>query len=929
MVFDFILKNIIFFESLKFMLISLFLAKLSSTAYLEYEIKEEEPLGFKVTNICNDILELLCVNNTSKTLQLRLRNNYFEIFQSELRVLKRIDREQDCDAHDNVCEFKLKVFIIKPMELFQMVSISVIIIDINDNPPQFFPQNFSLPLLESSPTTQLHKLPNLVDADLNFSNNFSIVITSETKSKIFGLKYEIVEKNVLDMYLYLLKSLDREKIAKHHINVIFCDLETPYHNVSIDISIKVIDVNDNYPQFEKKVYDFFIPPISNASTLKLGRLKAVDIDEGPNGEISYAVEKKYIFARFSNYFMHLNKSTGTLKVEISDWCRITKNEDSFIVTASDSGIMKKTSSCLVVLKFGEKNCKTSIMKLESFLKADKCGGGNHTKQLVLKENVAIGDYVGLLYAKDSADVDVLCSLNSEYFELEKHFENIFRIKTTKNIDREYMTPIFFSVKCQDNASNAISNDFITDVEVIDENDNEPKFDKLLYTFHVFENVSKNFVVGLVAAIDIDEGENSQIMYETVDKNMSFFGIDPKTGKIKVLNDLDYEKNKTVIFFIVARDNGDPRLHSKLAKVIVRILDINDNKPIFMKKIFKFALNENSPEGLIVGRVVANDDDDSPHDSTKYIVDIKNRDFFHKFFQLNESNGVITTTTNIIDREINKKFYFKVLALDSYNADWYDVCDVEVAVIDVNDNFPSVQPFASQSIKISKSISNNDTLQNSNTYIIEEFIPLKSPPKSFISMIKAYDLDAGNNAKLCFIIEGTNTNFYSSFQKTQNEATKRIKTNANYSLYKSTVNQSATMQIHFTTGEIYLQREIDDLIKNITLFILVYDNGNPSLSTKVSINFVFKNDDVIKQKQDSLPISRFKYYKFPKRNIKSTSITLFCCFALLLLLAATIIMAKKLQRKRFNHIQTTPHTSTKMPYIFQHIKLLNSFGINAS
>ena len=121
------------------------------------------------------------------------------------------------------------------------------------------------------------------------------------------------------------------------------------------------------------------------------------------------------------------------------------------------------------------------------------------------------------------------------------------------------------------------------VNVIDFNDNAPKFNPCEYNTSVKENVNINTLVYTVTATDADQANtnDSRISYEMETTSIKLFKIDKSSGKIKVNSTLrGHVGNYTLS--IIAKDNGDPQLNGT-AVVHVEVTDVNLNKPKLIAK----------------------------------------------------------------------------------------------------------------------------------------------------------------------------------------------------------------------------------------------------------------------------------------------------------------------------------------------------------
>ncbi|KAJ7415076.1 hypothetical protein WISP_79838 [Willisornis vidua] len=148
----------------------------------------------------------------------------------------------------------------------------------------------------------------------------------------------------------------------------------------------------------------------------------------------------------------------------------------------------------------------------------------------------------------------------------------------KPLDREEQAELNFSVIAVDGGSPPRSGTTQVHIVVLDVNDNAPVFTQEEYIGKVLENLSKGSVVLTVLATDRDAGVNGDISYQfsqTVRQTESSFSIDPQSGEIKLTKPLDFEAADTHELSVRATDGGGL---SAICKVLVEVLDVNDNAP---------------------------------------------------------------------------------------------------------------------------------------------------------------------------------------------------------------------------------------------------------------------------------------------------------------------------------------------------------------
>uniref|UniRef100_A0A8C9F6K5 FAT atypical cadherin 4 n=1 Tax=Pavo cristatus TaxID=9049 RepID=A0A8C9F6K5_PAVCR len=187
----------------------------------------------------------------------------------------------------------------------------------------------------------------------------------------------------------------------------------------------------------------------------------------------------------------------------------------------------------------------------------------------------------------------------------------------------------------------------------------------LYRVELDENTLTGTDLIQVLATDGDEGTNGQVRYSIVSGD---------TGND--VRPLDREKLSRYTLTIKASDKGTP-LQSTTVKVIINVLDENDNAPRF-SQIFSASVPENAPLGFTVTRVTTSDEDIGMNAVSRYSI----RDTSLPFI-INPSTGDITVS-RLLNREDTDRYRIRVSAHDS---GWTVSTDVTVFVTDVNDNAP--------------------------------------------------------------------------------------------------------------------------------------------------------------------------------------------------------------------------------------------------
>ncbi|NXL67243.1 PCDAA protein, partial [Chordeiles acutipennis] len=196
---------------------------------------------------------------------------------------------------------------------------------------------------------------------------------------------------------------------------------------------------------------------------------------------------------------------------------------------------------------------------------------------------------------------------SEQFKVEEENSNsrsksLFLV-LTKPLDRETVPEHRLVVTASDGGRPSLTGTMELVILVLDANDNAPQFNQSVYNVLLPEDTLEGTLVARVNATDLDLGIYGEVLYEIgtfVPPSASgVFSIDAKTGEIRLTGALDFE---TVTFYdlhVKATDKGTPPL-SGHCKLVVEVLDVNDNAP----EVWVTSLSVPVPEDAAVGTVVA-------------------------------------------------------------------------------------------------------------------------------------------------------------------------------------------------------------------------------------------------------------------------------------------------------------------------------------
>ncbi|KAL2778185.1 desmoglein-3 preproprotein [Daubentonia madagascariensis] len=169
-----------------------------------------------------------------------------------------------------------------------------------------------------------------------------------------------------------------------------------------------------------------------------------------------------------------------------------------------------------------------------------------------------------------------------------------------------------------------------------------------------------------------------------------FVVDQNTGDINITAIVDREE--TPSFLITCRAlNALGQDVEKPLILTVKILDVNDNPPVFSQSIFMGEIEENSASNTLVMMLNATDADEPNHLNSKIAFKIVSQEpAGTPMFLLSRNTGEVRTLTNSLDREQVSSYRLVVSGADKDGEGLSTQCECSIKVKDVNDNFPMLK-----------------------------------------------------------------------------------------------------------------------------------------------------------------------------------------------------------------------------------------------
>ncbi|XP_055333667.1 fat-like cadherin-related tumor suppressor homolog [Paramacrobiotus metropolitanus] len=534
--------------------------------------------------------------------------------------------------------------------------------------------------------------------------------------------------------LVLARPLDRESKLMHSVNITVEDSGSPPRTSSRLLLVKVLDKNDNSPQFDPVGCAFSVAENSAHGSV-IGFIKATDADEGLNGRITYSTPSaREPFA--------IHPESGALSIH----GRIdyeTVKEYRFTVLASDSSVdtAPRTSSleCSVAVVDANDNAPlfpSSLIKIsipEDFpvgavltfvtaLDVDSGHNGQVEYSLAEENDISTSETAAAADRKQTTEghqpnADSLFAVHPLTGALTLRHALDFEMVSVYNI----------SVVAQDKGQPRLSSTAWVEifVEDVDENLHAPKFKDFVLSASVLENQPVDTFVTQVKAIDED---GDKVAYSLVGgSGLHLFRMD-SDGLILTSAVFDREAQEHYWLKILAKDSAAVPKYSVL-HCYVKIGDTNDNNPMTAEPIYYTSVPENSPPDTVVATLDAFDLDSTSSQLT-YKITAGNP---QGFFTIQEKTGIIRTTNRKFDRETQAEHTLEITISD--NGEPTALQSTTFVVVTVQDVQDSSVSFLKEHVQ---------------RYVVPAWKPPKALP---LFRVIAFDTDIGNNAEIRFSLTG--------------------------------------------------------------------------------------------------------------------------------------------------------------------------------
>ncbi|XP_071785719.1 neural-cadherin-like isoform X1 [Asterias amurensis] len=465
------------------------------------------------------------------------------------------------------------------------------------------------------------------------------------------------------------------------------------------VVVNVEDVDES-PKWDLIVYPYIhVVPVDAPSGASLYQLKASDPEGATVG---------FFLKSGGNGLFEVDESSGWIKTKLSQGETYTQDEEYILSVYAEDATSNRVNGQVSI--FGGSHPPQFTQEVYEATVTEEVNG----QQNVITVSAFSFRNVGVTYEILENNVDYPHTIGTSGI-----------ITLTRRVDREQMSSYFLDIRATESGvDNPMSAEVRVNVQVLDVNDCDPKFERSTFSFRdVDETISTDTAIGSVAATDCDSGTNSILTYTLIGADGDNFRI-TETGQLFPNTRLDYDRGDSFYSFevqVVDEAGGEDT-----ATVRVFMKDVNDEPPVFLNtEGYLYYVDEDADSGYKIGTVYASDAD--PSDIITFAIAGTN------LFQIDSSTGVISRlgTGNLPDA----LYIFNVTATDNGNTHTsYAV--VEVQVNDINDNSPVFPDCGTYAPEVSEDASD----------------------QTFVIKVTATDADKGENAEILYRIIGSNLPF---------------------------------------------------------------------------------------------------------------------------------------------------------------------------
>uniref|UniRef100_A0A3Q4GR77 Cadherin domain-containing protein n=1 Tax=Neolamprologus brichardi TaxID=32507 RepID=A0A3Q4GR77_NEOBR len=588
------------------------------------------------------------------------------------------------------------------------MTIIINVLDINDNPPVFSQRLYKARVYENVKIGTSIITLNATDLDEG-QNGKVIYLFSEVGQ---GKKTDLFSIDKQTGTVTSTRNIDFEENNAFELRVQAFDSAVFPMSSHAKLLVEVLDVNDNAPEISVTSLLNTVKEDASVETA-IALVSVFDKDGGKNGMVTCKISNNVPFKLESNY-----KNSYSLVVD-GPLDRETAPQYNISITATDEGSPPLSNTSVITVHVSDVNDNKPQFSegvINVYVKENSPVGAVIKTVTAADADIDRNSQVSYSFLRSSSDsvpLSTLLNINSETGD----------IMCLQSFNYEELKTFQFKVQATDSGVPTLSSNVTVNIFILDENDNSPM---ILAPYS-----EDGTTVVTVTATDADEGANKDIVYllnsKDQDRVLEIFEIDLQTGIITVKGTIDFETNPAFEIRVQATDKGHPPLTAQ-CKVLVEVVDLNDNAPDISVTSLLSTVKEDAESGTAIALVSVLDEDGGKNGEVK--CEILNSVPFK--LETNYKNYYSLVIDGVLDRELVSHYNITITATDEGSPPLSSTSVVTIQVSDVNDNAPLF----------------GDTVLN--IYVVEN-----SPVGTVLKTVCATDADAGENGQVRYSLVSDN------------------------------------------------------------------------------------------------------------------------------------------------------------------------------
>uniref|UniRef100_A0A8C3TV20 Cadherin domain-containing protein n=1 Tax=Catharus ustulatus TaxID=91951 RepID=A0A8C3TV20_CATUS len=588
-------------------------------------------------------------------------------------------------------------------------------------------------------------------------------------------------------HLVTAERIDREQLCRLAEKcVLRCELIVEGQMQIYRIEVEITDINDNAPSFKEIELEERMSE-TTAPGARFPLAEAHDPDSGRNSLQSYELSGDEHFSLAVQA-----GPGGDQRPELVLAKALDREEAAFhelVLRASDGGDPARTGTARIRVTVLDANDNAPVFSQAEYT-------------VRVPEDVPVGSTLVTVTATDADDglnghvkysLKKVSDMASDIFHLDTETGDISLLQS---LDFEEGGSYELEVQAHDGGS--LFDNAKVKITVTDINDNAPMISVRSALNEISEDTPSGTVVALLHVQDRDSGPNGAVRC-SLDGNVPFRLEKSFDDYYRVVTARELDREQVSEYNVTVRvaDGGSPALQSS-AVLYLRVLDVNDNAPVFAEEGYSARVAENNAAGALVLTVRATDADWGQNARVRYRLGegrVRGAPL-SSYVSVQAETGALYALRSL-DYEQVRELRLWVLAEDGGAPALSSNVSVLVQIVDENDNAPQVLYPAPAAALGSGS---------GGAWSGVELAPRWSEPGALVAKVVAVDADAGQNAWL------------------------------SYELAKAT--EPGLFRVGLHSGEVRTARSplARDAARQ-SLVVVVKDHGRPALSATATLSVV--------------------------------------------------------------------------------------------